>query len=48
MSEMFPVLVLALFVVIGIVILRFGPQRDQRSCGVWVCTPWFWARWRSR
>ncbi len=31
MSEMFPVLVLAVFVVIGIVLLRFGPQRDQRD-----------------
>lgn len=31
MTEMFPVLVLALFVVIGILILRFGPQRDKRD-----------------
>lgn len=31
MAEMFPVLVLALFVVIGILILRFGPQRDKHD-----------------
>jgi|JI102314A2RNA_FD_contig_31_9521484_length_324_multi_6_in_0_out_0_1 hypothetical protein len=29
METMFPVLVLALFVVIAIVLLRFGPTRDK-------------------
>ncbi len=29
--EMFPVILLGVFVVIGIVVLRFGPQRNKRD-----------------
>lgn len=29
--EMFPVVLLGVFVVIGIVVLRYGPQHDRRD-----------------